>query len=76
MPRRDRREAWNSAKMAWYKQIILAGAISLLMIPAVYGMVNRQHQAVLHPAYTPPPKPMVWEGKIDLKTGDVRIVKY
>ena len=66
----------QSPAMAWYKQILLAGVISLLMMPAIYGVVHSHHQAALHPVYTPPPKPTVWEGKIDLKTGDVRIVKY
>jgi hypothetical protein len=59
--------------VAWYKQILLAGVISLLMIPAISWFVHSQHQALLYPAYTP--KPIVYEGKINLQTGEIRIEK-
>jgi hypothetical protein len=66
--------------MAWYKQILLAGAISLLMIPAISWFVNacqnRDSYEVAEFKLSPKtPNPEVYKGKIDLTTGDVRIVK-
>lgn len=72
---REGKSAGNagSVDMAEYKQILLAVAVSMLMIPVIWLCIDYDYHRA--PRYIPPPEPTVYEGTIDLDTGHFRITK-
>ena len=68
-------ESVGSAKMVWYKQIFLVAVVCALMVPLIWMYIDYDYHRAPRYIQPQPLKPIVYEGKINLQTGEFRLEK-